>query len=101
MSRLAAVLVLALVGCSQSRHDGLQAVCDSWSQCEECRTTTPDRRAAVLGAHLEADVSNDEAMELLRSTRDLPPTERAARLREAAAAEDIASCASADAIATW
>ncbi|MFO0684853.1 MAG: hypothetical protein U0234_22540 [Sandaracinus sp.] len=103
VSRL--VLVLAAMGlgtsCSQSRHDGMQRLCDSWARCEQCPSAPVATRATLLFAQIQADVSNEEVLALLRDGRDLPGPERAARLREAAAAEGIPSCALADEMAGW
>lgn len=103
VSRL--VLVLAAIGlatsCSQSRHDGMQQLCDSWEQCAACRAAPVSSRATLLFEHIQAHVSNEEALTLLRAGRDLPGPDRAAQLRAAAAAEGITSCGLADAMPGW
>lgn len=99
---LVAILVSPLLhACSQSRHDGMQQLCDSWSSCEACRTAPVASRATLLWEHVQAHVTNTDALAILTTTRDLPGPERAARMRAAAAAEGITTCALADAMASW
>ena len=89
------LLALILTAC-QSYTGGVQAICDTPSACPACTTGAPEARMAALGKHLDANVTNRSARNLMGALASADPATKAKLLRDEAAKVGIENCALAD-----
>lgn len=105
MNRLALGSLLALAcGCGapstshegQSRLVAMRIVCDAPLTCEPARSAPASARMTIMAHWMSQHVTNEEVLALLRELGSLEWSMRAPRLREAATAVGLESCAFAD-----
>ena len=95
IASIALIAGFALVAC-QSYDDGIAALCNSPSTCEECSQVVPEMRPMTLSQHIDDVVKNGRANDLYQSFAEIDNPERVQRLREAAAEVGLEECLLAD-----
>ena len=93
--RLPLVLLTLLSGCGllQSYGAGLEVICDAPADCVPCMGAPPDMRAVMLAAHIDENLRNRKARALFEQMAAMSGQQRAATLREEAAASGLGECA--------
>lgn len=83
-------------GALQSYSAGLQVICDAPNTCADCMTTTAENRQILLAKHIEDQLWNSSATELLTALASADPQMKIEMLRQEAQANGIQTCAFAD-----
>ena len=86
------IVLSAIIGC-QSYRSAVGIICNAPTTCKPCnKTTDVYQRRDLLAQHIDGQLKNDKARELLNSMTDMSPSLRSQTLAAEAKRKGLKGC---------